>query len=200
MNDGTDLIAALAPVAAVLNQLGVRFYVGGSVASSFHGAARSTMDVDPVCELVAEHVPAFVSAFGDDFYVSELAVRTAIQRHSCFSLIHLSTSFKVDVFISRGRPFDTSSMDRATLETLGGEPPLKVRIATAEDSIISKLEWYRKTNETSERQWDDVTRLIRLLGSQADLARLTDMARSVGVDDLLHRLLNENSDCRGASC
>ena len=92
MNDGTDLIAALAPVAAVLNQLGVRFYVGGSVASSFHGAARSTMDVDPVCELVAEHVPAFVSAFGDDFYVSELAVRTAIQRHSCFGLIHLSAS------------------------------------------------------------------------------------------------------------
>ncbi|MFN7869630.1 MAG: hypothetical protein ACK5TX_19670, partial [Planctomyces sp.] len=158
------------------------------------------MDVDLVCELVAEHVPAFVSAFGDDFYVSELAVRTAIQRHSCFSLIHLSTSFKVDVFISRGRLFDTSSMDRATLETLGGEPPLIVRIATAEDSIISKLEWYRKTNETSERQWDDVTRLIRLLGSQADLARLTDMARSVGVDDLLHRLLNENKDFSGASC
>ena len=64
MNDGTDLIAALAPVAAVLNQLGVRFYVGGSVASSFHGAARSTMDVDLVCELVAENVPAFVCAFG----------------------------------------------------------------------------------------------------------------------------------------
>lgn len=106
MNDGTDLIAALAPVAAVLNQLGVRFYVGGSVASSFHGAARSTMDVDLVCELVAENVPAFVGAFGEDFYFSE-------------------------------------------------------------------LEWYRKTNETSERQWDDVTRLIRLLGSQADLARLT---------------------------
>ena len=76
MNDGTDLIAALAPVAAVLDQLGVRFYVGGSVASSFHGAARSTMDVDLVCELVAENVPAFVCAFGDDFYVSELAVRT----------------------------------------------------------------------------------------------------------------------------
>jgi hypothetical protein len=200
LNDGTDLITALTPVAAVLNQLGVRFYVGGSVASSFHGAARSTMDVDIVCELVAENVAAFVAAFGEDFYVSELAVRTAIQRHSCFNLIHLPTSFKVDVFISRGRLFDTSSMDRATLETLGGEPPLKVRIATAEDSIISKLEWYRKTNETSERQWDDVTRLIRLLGSQADLARLTDMARSVGVDDLLHRLLNENRDCPGASC
>jgi hypothetical protein len=146
LNDGTDLIAALAPVAAVLNQLGVRFYVGGSVASSFHGAARSTMDVDLVCELVAEHVPAFVSAFGDDFYVSELAVRTAIQRHSCFSLIHLSTSFKVDVFISRGWPFDTSSMDRATLETLEGEP------------------W---DGETVIRTLADRTRTFRFAGSQA---------------------------------
>ncbi len=145
MNGGTDLIAALAPVAAVLNQPGVRFYVGGSVACSFHGAARSTMDVDLVCELVAENVPAFVSAFGDDFYVSELAVRTAIQRHSHFNLIHLSTSFKVDVFISHGRLFDTSSMDRATLETLGGEPQLMVRIASAEDSIRSKLEWCQKS-------------------------------------------------------
>ncbi|MFN5740748.1 MAG: hypothetical protein ACK5A1_04115 [Planctomyces sp.] len=103
------------------------------------------MDVDLVCELVAENVPAFVSAFGDDFYVSELAVRTAIQRHSHFNLIHLSTSFKVDVFISHGRLFDTSSMDRATLETLGGEPQLMVRIAPAEDSIRSKLEWCQKS-------------------------------------------------------
>lgn len=192
MNDVPDLIAALTPVVAALNQLGLRYYVGGSVASSFHGAARSTMDVDIVCELSADKVSAFVSGFGDDFYISESAIREAIQRKSCFNLIHLPTSFKVDVFVSRGRPFDTSSMDRATEESLGGDPPLEVRIATAEDSIISKLEWYRKTNETSERQWEDVTRLIRLLGSHADVGRLTEMAESVGVNDLLKRLLDEN--------
>jgi hypothetical protein len=194
LNDVPDLIAALAPVVSVLNQLGLRYYVGGSVASSFHGAARSTMDVDIVCELSAENVSALVSGFGDDFYISESAIREAIQRKSCFNLIHLPTSFKVDVFVSRGRPFDTSSMDRATEESLGGEPPLEVRIATAEDSIVSKLEWYRKTNETSERQWDDVTRLIRLQGSHADVVRLAEMAESVGVDDLLKRLLSENAD------
>jgi hypothetical protein len=191
LNDVPDLIAALTPVVSALNRLGLRYFVGGSVASSFHGAARSTMDVDIVCELSAEKVPAFVSGFGDDFYISESAIREAIQRKSCFNLIHLPTSFKVDVFISHGRPFDKSAMDRATEESLGGEPPLEVRIATAEDSIISKLEWYRKTNETSERQWEDVTRLMRLLGSHADVARLTEMAESVGVDDLLKRLLSE---------
>ena len=85
-------------------------------------------------------------------------------------------------------------MDRATTEILGSMPSLTVRIATAEDSIVSKLEWYRKTNETSDRQWDDVTRLIRLLGSDADLGRLTAMSESVGVDDLLRRLLEENRE------
>jgi hypothetical protein len=55
----------------------------------------------------------------------------------------------------------------------------------------SKLEWYRKTNQTSERQWGDVTRLIRLLGSHADIARLSEMAESVGVKDLLKLLLDK---------
>ncbi len=53
-----------------------------------------------------------------------------------------------------------------------------------------------KTDETSERQWDDVTRLIQLLGSHADVARLAEMAESVGVDDLLKRLLNEKADTK----
>ncbi len=44
-------------------------------------------------------------------------------------------------------------------------------------------------NETSERQWDDVSRLIRLLGDEADVVYLRQAADSVGVIDLLERLL-----------
>ncbi len=42
VSDYNDLVAALSPVSAALNKLGIRHYVGGSVASSFHGASRST--------------------------------------------------------------------------------------------------------------------------------------------------------------
>ena len=49
MSDEDDLIAALGPVAAALWQLGVDFSIGGSVASTYHGAIRSTMDVDLIC-------------------------------------------------------------------------------------------------------------------------------------------------------
>lgn len=189
MSDYDDLIAALSPVSAALKRLGIRHYVCGSVASSFHGASRSTMDVDLVADMAEAHVNEFLKGFDQDYYVSDAAVRQAIQRKSCFNLIHLSTSFKVDVFISRQRPFDVTAMDRATMERLGESQILQIHVATPEDTIISKLEWYRKTNETSERQWDDVTRLLKLLDHAADREYLRASAESVGVQDLLEQLL-----------
>lgn len=190
VSDYDDLVAALSPVSAALTKFGIRHYVGGSVASSFHGASRSTMDVDLVADMTDSVVSEFLRCFDKDFYVSEAAVREAIRRKSCFNLIHLPTSFKVDVFISRQRPFDITAMNRATMENLGDSHVLEIHIATPEDSIISKLEWYRKTNETSERQWDDVTRLMKLLGDAADVDYLRTSAESVGVQDLLERLLS----------
>jgi len=149
------------------------------------------MDVDLVAELSADQVTSFVASFGDDFYISEQVVRDAVRRQSCFNLIHLPSSFKVDVFVSRKRPFDEDAMRRASLQRLGESTTLDVPIASAEDTIISKLEWSRLTNETSERQWEDVSRLLRLLGETVDSAYLRRAAESVGVDDLLERLLNQ---------
>jgi hypothetical protein len=186
-----DLIDALEPVIQVFCELGIQHFIGGSIASSFHGATRSTMDVDVICDMTEAQAVLLISRFSKDFYISPTAVETAVRGKSCFNLIHLPTSFKVDVFVSRRRPFDIDSMRRATLETLGTTKTLKVPIATAEDSIISKLEWYRLTNETSERQWDDVTRLVRLLGEHADIPYLRHAADTVEVRNLLERLLSQ---------
>ncbi|MHB0958869.1 MAG: hypothetical protein ACYC0X_15005 [Pirellulaceae bacterium] len=191
MSDTDDLVDALSPVVAAFHRLGIPHYVAGSVASSFHGATRTTMDVDVVCELSEDRIGLFVQSFDDSFYISEAAVRDAVRRKSCFNLIHMPTSFKIDVFISRGRPFDAAAMRRATPESLGETRAVNVPIASAEDSIISKLEWYRLTNETSERQWDDVSRLICLLGDAADVEYLRGAAESIEVADLLARLLSQ---------
>ena len=188
MSEQDDMIAALRPVSLAFQQLGIPFYVGGSVASSFHGASRSTMDVDLVADMVEEAVPQFLNKFGKEYYVSESAIREAIQHKSSFNLIHLPTSFKVDVFINRKRPFDLLVMDRSTLENLGDSVTLEVPVASAEDIILTKLEWYRKSNETSERQWDDVSRLLKLLGENVDLKYLHQQAAELEVDDLVLRL------------
>ena len=190
MSQANELVTTLLPVVAAFNRLRIPFYVGGSIASSYHGAIRSTMDIDIVSELQLQHVDGFLSQFSQDFYVSETAVRQAIARRSCFNLINFGTSLKVDIFVSRGRMFDRACMLRAETARMEGENgTIDVPIATVEDIIISKLEWYRLTDETSERQWDDVNRLIRLVGRTLDRGYLEDSAKMVGVSDLLDRLL-----------
>ena len=191
MSDSTDLTAALAPVAAAFQRLGVRHSIGGSVASTIHGAIRSTMDVDVVCELAAAQVEPFLAAFGNEFYVSGPAVRYAVEQRSCFNLIHLPTAYKVDVFVSRDRPFDQAAMARAMPQALSADDSLRVPVATPEDSIVAKLERFRLGDESSQRQWDDVSRLVALHGPALDVAHMRLMAESVGVIDLLNRLLAE---------
>jgi hypothetical protein len=189
VSEADDILAALAPVVAAFDGLGVRHYIGGSVASTMHGAIRSTMDVDVVCDLRADQVEAFLAAFGADVYVSQAAVRQAVEKRSCFNVIHLPTAYKVDVFVSRGRPFDVAAMERAIPLPLAAGRETTVPVATPEDSIVAKLEWFRIGDETSERQWQDVSRLVALHGDVLDLAYMRRMAESVGVAYLLDRLL-----------
>lgn len=189
MSDADDLVAALEPVVAALRRLGVKHYVGGSVASSLHGAIRSTIDVDLVCALEVSQVEDLLAACGPDFYSSVAAARTAVRQRSCFNLIHLPTSFKIDLFVSRGRRFDEVAFERARPESFGPPATEPIPVATVEDSILSKLEWFRLADETSDRQWDDVTKLVRLHRGALDVGHLRSMADSIRVRDLLERLL-----------
>ena len=192
MNSDQGLIQALEPVAKILQSLDIEFYVSGSVASSFHGAARSTLDVDLVADLRSEHIESFVSRINnEDYYVSQAAIEDAVNRATCFNVIHVPTSFKVDIFILKNREFDKSSMNRAALGKVDLQSEFEVPIASPEDTILSKLEWYRLGNEVSERQWDDVARVVKILGRTLDREYLKRNAAELGVADLLQKLFRD---------
>ena len=57
-----DPLFVVSRISAALDQLGVRYVVGGSVASSVYGIPRATQDVDVVAELYGKHVDALVEA------------------------------------------------------------------------------------------------------------------------------------------
>jgi len=185
-----DLLAALGPVLTVLGELGVRHFVGGSVASSAHGVARASLDVDVVAELEAAHVTRFVTALQDAYYVDQDRVRAAVENRRSFNLVHLATMFKVDVFVSRHRPFDLSAFARVEFQTPGSglvSPPIPM--AAAEDVLLAKLEWYRRGGEASERQWTDVAGIVRVGRGTLDIDYLRLWAAPLGVEDLLERAL-----------
>lgn len=181
----SDLFAALAPVATVLDRLGIPYYVGGSVASSRHGIARATMDVDLIAEFTDSHVAEFVRALEAEYYVDDPMIRSSIRERSCFNLIHQQTMYKIDVFLPKRRAHDARAMSRRrTVDLL---PDLSLPVATAEDIILAKLEWFRLGDEVSERQWHDVLGMLRLQGESLDAGYLRESAGELGVEDLLDR-------------
>ncbi len=74
-----EISAAVKPVAEALEQLGVLYYIGGSVASSAYGIARSTLDVDMVSALSLEHIPQLVEALKNKYYISEDSMADALR-------------------------------------------------------------------------------------------------------------------------
>lgn len=187
-----ELLQALQPVAEAFERLGVPYYLGGSVASSLHGIFRTTADIDLVAALEAEHVESFVHALQDDYYIDGAMIRDALSHGSSFNLLHLPTMLKVDVFAVRERPFSRQSLARREQGPISFEPDAPTFwIASAEDTILAKLEWFRMGGETSERQWRDVLGVMKVQDDLLDLAYLHLWAREIGVADLLERALDE---------
>jgi hypothetical protein len=186
-----DLLAAVGPLLDRLREMGVRHYVGGSIASSAHGVARASIDADVVAELRPEHADPLASALRGSYYVPEARVRDGIARRASFNVIHLETMLKVDVFVSRDRPFDRRAMDRARPSSSETAGERALPLASAEDTVLAKLEWFRRGGEVSDRQWTDVLGVLRASGASLDRRYLVDGARELAVSDLLVRALAE---------
>ncbi|MCA8978021.1 MAG: hypothetical protein KDC98_25065 [Planctomycetes bacterium] len=134
-------VEPLRDVVACLDRLAVPFFVAGSVASTMHGEIRTTQDVDLVAEIEEPLVRPMVESLRDRHYVDEASVLEAVRQRSSCNLIHLATAFKVDQFVRRERPFSRSEMARRECVDVGG---LSLPMATAEDCVLTKLEWFAK--------------------------------------------------------
>ncbi|MCP9492893.1 MAG: hypothetical protein MSG64_00400 [Pyrinomonadaceae bacterium MAG19_C2-C3] len=185
----TNPIEILIYVARVFEDVGARYVFVGSIASSHHGLPRATNDVDLVSDLSLGQAAPFIKAVEKDFYVNETSVRRALQTHHSFNLIHFESSLKVDVFIPPPNGFGWQSLLRRQAEPI--DESRKVFIATAEDTVLAKLDWFVKGGGTSERQWSDVSGIIKFQRDKLDYDYLREWAARLKVDDLLQRVLDE---------
>ena len=192
----SDLVAALLPVAEALDALGVGYFVGGSIASSAHGVARASLDADLVAELEPGHVDRFVGRLESAYYIPRDRLRSAVAARSSCNLIHLATMFKIDLFVSKGRAFDRQAASRAKPEAIDQtRDAARFPVASAEDTVLAKLEWFRLGGETSERQWSDIVGILKV-SERADRLYLERWAAALGVTDLLERAMAEIADTR----
>jgi len=193
--DPPDPIRVALMVGDLFDSLGIPYLVGGSIASSILGEPRSTDDVDVVAAM-AQAAAAVVDRLQREFFVQEDAVREAVERHESFNAIHRELMLKVDVFVMSEDDFHREAMKRRRSVLVTTDPPRSLFVSSAEDTVLQKLLWYRLGGEVSEKQWRDVKGVLKVQRGRLDGAYLDRWARTLGLEDLFSRVLEESGGPR----
>jgi hypothetical protein len=190
---GNPIVKAVALALSVLDELGIRYYAGGSVASSVHGVPRYTQDIDLVAELKVEQADRLAARLSSDFYADANQMREAIRVGRAFNVIHFTTGFKIDIFPLKEGPFPAGELARSRKRLWEVDPGggIELPVASPEDTILEKLIWYQQGSQLSDRQWNDVLGIATT--RSLDLEYLREWAPKLGVADLLDRLFAESS-------
>jgi hypothetical protein len=186
-----DPLSLAGTVATILNRLGIRYVIGGSVASSIWGEPRATVDLDLMIDADAHAVALLVDELSDRFYVDEEAAAIAVSREGSFNAIHYDSSMKVDFFIAERGPLARTQLDRRHGIPIGEGI---LHFYAPEDLLIRKLMWYRLGGEQSERQWRDVLGILRVSGTRMETDYLAAAAEQANVSDLLERATLESGE------
>lgn len=187
-----DIVDAITPVVDALEELGVAYHIGGSVASSVYGTARATLDVDLVVDLHSEHIQPLVEKLQATYYIDAEMVADAIEHQMSFNLIHLPSMMKVDIFIPKAQPFDQIAFGRVRQDTLSYSDNTRLfYLASPEDIVLRKLDWYKAGGAVSERQWLDVLGMLKVQADKLDYTYLRQWAEPLGLTDLLEQALKD---------
>ncbi|MGH9524166.1 MAG: hypothetical protein ACRD3E_16710 [Terriglobales bacterium] len=170
-----DLLSRLAPA---LERAGIPYMLTGSVASSAHGTARSTQDLDIVIAPTQAQLIAFIREFPiDQYYADEQQALSALANRSQFNVIDFATNWKTDFIIAKDSEYARTAMSRRLRIEIGGTP---VYVASPEDVILAKLQWAKLT--MSDRQLDDVRGILRAQRDKLDFAYTEGWIRELGVE------------------
>lgn len=178
-------------VVRAFEALRVPYFLGGSMASSVHGIYRATADADFVAALRPHHAEPLARLLQPTFYADLEAIRAATASHRSFNVIHLDSMLKVDVFVASTAPFHLMQMRRRVLQAATSDGQTTFYVASAEDTVLAKLQWYRDGGGVSDRQWNDVLGVLKVQGATLDRAYLEEWARELGLADLLRRALED---------
>jgi len=178
--------ALLAAIVGALDAAAIPHMIVGSFASAFHGEPRTTQDLDLVIDPTGDQLERLLAALDPErFYVDPEVARDALGRRAMFNIIEIATAWKLDLVIRKARAFSIEELRRREAVTVLG---VAVQIATAEDVIISKLEWSRAGG--SDRQLEDVAGIVRVRAEGLDRAYVDHWVRALGLDVQWRRALD----------
>jgi hypothetical protein len=173
----------LGRIVALLDQAQIPHMLTGSLASTFYGPPRSTRDID----LVIDPTPATLERLLEQlvperFYVSATAAREALAMRRQFNVIDLESGWKVDLILRKERAYSREEFARRRPAQVAST---EVFVTSAEDTVLSKLEWAKKGE--SERQLRDVVGVLKERGAELDVSYVERWVDALSLRDLWQR-------------
>lgn len=172
-------------VVHLLESLEVPYMVVGSVASSHHGRPRATHDADIVIDPTPNALDRLVGRLEQlGYYVNRDRAREALSSRRQFNVIDVESAAKIDLILRKDRAFSREEFERRRRTEIS--EGVHVDLATAEDTIVSKLEWARRAGE-SEKQLADASGILDV-SRALDRDYVARWAEELGVGDLWERV------------
>jgi hypothetical protein len=86
-------------MADIFDRLDIDYVLGGSLASSFLGEPRTTVDIDFAGRLSSKQLRALIGEVDTHFYVPTKSAELAVLQLTSFNLLHHESGLKVDLFV-----------------------------------------------------------------------------------------------------
>jgi hypothetical protein len=136
----------------------IEYFVVGSIAAMYYARPRYTNDIDLVAKIRPEQISDFEILFPwDDYYCPPLEIlKDEVTKRGQFNLIHQSSGIKVDVVLTKNTEFSLSEFGRR--KKVKFLPNLEVTIASPEDIILKKLDFFRQGG--SEKHLEDIRGIL----------------------------------------
>ena len=154
-----ELPELLKKIGSILQKLEIPYVVTGGIAVSVWGRPRYTADIDIAVELLPQKLDVFsreLSRIGNDVYVDRNMMLRALLQKSEFNVIDPDSDLKIDFWILKGTPFDTSELERRVKRKILGQ---SIFFISPEDLILRKLLWH--TESQSDKQLEDIITVLR---------------------------------------
>ncbi len=181
----------LRSIVETLEQLGLTYGIGGSVASSLYGEARSTLDVDISVVLPLDRVLAFTQAFQALGYYAFLdAILDALVARQPFNIIDAQRGYKADIFPvdpDAPTPQEREILSRLQRHVYDESDGAAAVLYSPEDVIVYKLKYYILGRMPKHLR--DIGAIMSARGDALDRDYIAHWADLIGAGDVWAELL-----------
>jgi hypothetical protein len=160
----------------------------GGLAVTYYGEPRTTHDIDVVILISSADITRIKGMLEPDFFVDEESIKAALREGSMFNAVHEETGFKVDFWMLKLDEYDRARFSRRVQVSVLG---VTMSLPTAEDVIISKLDWFKQSDV--DKHFSDARGIVAIQKGSLDTAYIARWCEAKGLLDLWQKVERETA-------